>query len=213
MPTSAQAATVDATATIDLTSVASLTNIFEPLDQIVAISAGDSVTYDVTFANNQALRFTATSSGASGQFWINTLNTVGTHYQSLFSINNINLSLSGFSTDGTFVNPTLIAPVSQGQAHIGPNAVNFGLSSGQFISFTGFSLSYDVVSLTLVSGSLGPPVLYDDAWLTFRNVTASIVDAPTVPIPAALPLFATGLGLMGLLGWRRKRPARAARNS
>jgi hypothetical protein len=29
------------------------------------------------------------------------------------------------------------------------------------------------------------------------------------PIPAALPLFATGLGALGLLGWRRKRKAQA----
>jgi hypothetical protein len=29
----------------------------------------------------------------------------------------------------------------------------------------------------------------------------------TTPLPAALPLFATGLGAMGLLGWRRKRKA------
>jgi hypothetical protein len=29
----------------------------------------------------------------------------------------------------------------------------------------------------------------------------------TTPIPAALPLFATGLGGLGLLGWRRKRKA------
>jgi len=27
----------------------------------------------------------------------------------------------------------------------------------------------------------------------------------TTPLPAALPLFATGLGALGLLGWRRKR--------
>ena len=27
------------------------------------------------------------------------------------------------------------------------------------------------------------------------------------PLPAALPLFATGLGVWGLLGWRRKRKA------
>jgi hypothetical protein len=30
-----------------------------------------------------------------------------------------------------------------------------------------------------------------------------------IPTPAALPLFATGLGGLGLLGWRRKRKARA----
>ena len=30
------------------------------------------------------------------------------------------------------------------------------------------------------------------------------------PLPAALPLFATGLGAMGLLGWRKKRKAAAA---
>jgi hypothetical protein len=30
------------------------------------------------------------------------------------------------------------------------------------------------------------------------------------PLPAALPLFATGLGGLGLLGWRRKRKAAAA---
>jgi len=30
----------------------------------------------------------------------------------------------------------------------------------------------------------------------------------TTPVPAAFPLFATGLGGLGLLGWRRKRKAR-----
>jgi hypothetical protein len=33
---------------------------------------------------------------------------------------------------------------------------------------------------------------------------------PTTPLPAALPLFATGLGALGLLGWRRKRKARVS---
>ena len=32
----------------------------------------------------------------------------------------------------------------------------------------------------------------------------------TTPIPAALPLFGTGLGVLGLLGWRRKRKAALA---
>jgi PEP-CTERM motif len=30
---------------------------------------------------------------------------------------------------------------------------------------------------------------------------------PPVPLPATLPLFASGLGALGLLGWRRKRKA------
>ena len=34
----------------------------------------------------------------------------------------------------------------------------------------------------------------------------------TTPIPAALPLFATGLGGLGLFGWRRKRKQIAALN-
>jgi hypothetical protein len=32
----------------------------------------------------------------------------------------------------------------------------------------------------------------------------------TTPLPAALPLFATGLGGLGLFGWRRKRKAAVA---
>jgi hypothetical protein len=32
-----------------------------------------------------------------------------------------------------------------------------------------------------------------------------VVAASATPLPAALPLFATGLGALGLLGWRRKR--------
>jgi hypothetical protein len=32
-----------------------------------------------------------------------------------------------------------------------------------------------------------------------------IVGDATTPLPAALPLFASGLGALGLLGWRRKR--------
>jgi hypothetical protein len=35
------------------------------------------------------------------------------------------------------------------------------------------------------------------------------IDANATPLPAALPLFATGLGALGLLGWRRKRKAAA----
>jgi hypothetical protein len=42
----------------------------------------------------------------------------------------------------------------------------------------------------------------------FFQIGELIGPVPT-PLPAALPLFATGLGALGLLGWRRKRKARS----
>ena len=42
------------------------------------------------------------------------------------------------------------------------------------------------------------------------NVGGISLDVSAVPLPAALPLFATGLGALGLLGWRRKRKAKLA---
>jgi hypothetical protein len=36
-----------------------------------------------------------------------------------------------------------------------------------------------------------------------------IIGTAVTPLPAALPLFATGIGGLGLLGWRRKRKAQA----
>jgi hypothetical protein len=43
----------------------------------------------------------------------------------------------------------------------------------------------------------------------FRTFVDTGTSAAT-PLPAALPLFATGLGALGLFGWRRKRKAQAA---
>jgi PEP-CTERM motif len=44
-----------------------------------------------------------------------------------------------------------------------------------------------------------------------NNAVGTITASPaTVPLPSTLPLFATGLGVLGLLGWRRKRKAAVA---
>jgi hypothetical protein len=40
-------------------------------------------------------------------------------------------------------------------------------------------------------------------------VEGQMTEQVETPLPAALPLFATGLGGLGLLGWRRKRKAKA----
>ncbi len=71
-----------------------------------------------------------------------------------------------------------------------------------------------IVSGDAVAALIGSPTVYvnlasdnimvsssrDFASLGFANIQVS-----ATPLPAALPLFATGLGVMGLLGWLRKR--------
>jgi hypothetical protein len=41
--------------------------------------------------------------------------------------------------------------------------------------------------------------------ISFKILQSSGGNQTSTPLPAALPLFATGLGALGLLGWRRKR--------
>jgi hypothetical protein len=60
-------------------------------------------------------------------------------------------------------------------------------------------------------------IVNDGTGNTAGQITGlSLVAAPSVtplsatPLPAAFPLFASGLGVMGLLGWRRKRKNAAA---
>ena len=62
------------------------------------------------------------------------------------------------------------------------------------------------------TGRLFFDVLTPGGSLTFlsgHDYSSSLAESAT-PIPAALPLFASGLGALGLLGWRRKRKAQAA---
>ena len=65
-----------------------------------------------------------------------------------------------------------------------------------------FDLTSSLVALNYFYSKEGYP--YPDF------ITASWSGSGTflvTPLPAALPLFGTGLGMMGLLGWRRKRKA------
>jgi hypothetical protein len=56
--------------------------------------------------------------------------------------------------------------------------------------------------------SLGvTPGIYVWTWGPGANQSFTLDIMNPIPIPAALPLFATGLGALGLMGWRRKRKA------
>jgi hypothetical protein len=65
----------------------------------------------------------------------------------------------------------------------------------------------------VIPGSIGNTLIFIVGDANDNNLdTAAFIQGlgnaaplPETPLPAALPLFATGLGAMGLLGWRRKR--------
>ena len=78
--------------------------------------------------------------------------------------------------------------------------------------FSLLALGNPTVSLALQGpghGVLGD-TNFNGAGLDFSTITINTSDAVgATPLPTALPLFAAGLGGLGLLGWRRKKKAAA----
>ena len=87
---------------------------------------------------------------------------------------------------------------------------SFTVSSGAmiFANFSSLNASPPGFALNvgLIVGQL--EILDDEGDLVFGTISFSPV--AETPLPGALPLFATGLGALGLMTWRRKRKAVAA---
>jgi hypothetical protein len=90
-----------------------------------------------------------------------------------------------------------------------------GMTVSQFLTLNetllgGGSGIYGILDIDLLDDQLNTAfdpssdLSFADAHLTVTNPNLS-----ATPLPAALPLFATGLGALGLLGWRRKKKAAA----
>ena len=88
--------------------------------------------------------------------------------------------------------------------------VESGSQSGKVVDL--FTLTATGTNFWASAAAVLTPTTNFGSWYGhgFEAVTAA-QDAGlnTTPLPAALPLFATGIGAIGLLGWRRKRKAQA----
>jgi hypothetical protein len=155
---------------------------------VTGVSPGDTITFDV-FADNGG-------SSLISQTW---------------SVTDIT---SATITAGTY-SATTSGPVS------GLSSGSFTTNSSGFLATLSFSALFqngtDTNGATLFSYYMngGNPIWFEETFgnsfnanvvPNIDNTTISLV--PT-PLPAAFPLFATGIGGLGLLGWRRKRKARA----
>jgi hypothetical protein len=170
-------------------------------------ASADLITVDFTTTSSPSCTSAPCSWGVSpsspvpGDFVVDTTKT------GLAAIVNVDWMVSStktFTTSGllsdsfvTFSNDTVTAflldwgPTTGGFSH---NIVGVNTNSSGLNQFILWDEAHTLIQCTL--GSAGC------ASITGQSVTVT-------PLPAALPLFATGLGGLGLLGWRRKRRAQA----
>jgi hypothetical protein len=124
---------------------------------------------------------------------------------------------------------TVEVTVTANQISVGPTPVCTPYCTYTAVSFNGFEIDYSgvtIASATLDSGSSLPgftqsdiSITSDSIFLNFESLTqaagqVALIDVNSgvtaTPLPAALPLFASGLGALGLFGWRRKRKTAAS---
>jgi hypothetical protein len=81
-----------------------------------------------------------------------------------------------------------------------------GISAGALAAVIFFSVDASGVPSALTTAAISTT----SANFIDTKPTVTLVPTPATPLPATLPLFATGLGALGLLRWRRKRKARVS---
>lgn len=186
IPTISHAALIDIDTTYDLNSgLSSFTN----LDNgPVSIADGDNVDLTVDFSNDLAL--TIEDGGEVLRGWLYAADNL-----SSFSLDNIVFELLGFSGTNGAQSVFNLGSQNGGAAHLGPNLDNF-LSAGQSATFTGYRVTYDVLSIAQ------SPHDYGQLWFLASGNNLSVGPAPKVPEPSALALL--GLGLLGFRLSRKK---------
>ena len=173
-----------------LSSVAAIT--------FLALASGpaDALTFDFSFINTEG-NVTGTVTGEIDGLVNNASGQQATAV-------NIDLYPAGLGTLGT-VPISVPLPVSTYNKFT-VNSSGF-LTSVYFAEVNPFTYTLvlnSVAQVFYLSNSRDCPACVEDSLLTITTPSTS-----ATPLPAALPLFATGLGALGLLGWRRKRKAAA----
>jgi len=164
-----------------------------------------TVTYALTFTPTQG-----TATGGTGVLTLNefpglltTINTNGNDHDGVAAdFVSLTVHVDGF--DFTFNNSNVFSIGESNGVWNNISANSNQTSDGvHLFSIGAGGLTYNLqeINVAQIGGgtiAVGPGVI--------QTVTGT---AATTPLPAALPLFASGVGALGLFGWRRKRKVAA----
>jgi hypothetical protein len=135
-----------------------------------------------------------------------------------------NFNLTGTFTDGTHIE-TITGKVESNSSLTNIDFYNTFSTNGLGlidVALAGYALNTSIgpigpilassgnLTPTFGGGSFATAGSDGDLQFTGSDSLTFTATVNTTPLPAALPLFATGLGTLGLLGWRRKRKAAAS---
>jgi hypothetical protein len=110
----------------------------------------------------------------------------------------------------TNVHETLVTSSSRGSSAANFTAnLFFTDSGGTEAAFDASDSTFAVSVSGLFFNSVTDPTFKVGTYLGSNGDSLTITDISATPLPAALPLFASGIGALGLLGWRKKRRAAA----
>jgi hypothetical protein len=195
LPAAASAATLPpAIISITGNGTTFLPNVPSLSAQATGTSVFDTVTYTVEFATSAGTEHNAINVGVQSSVMLS-----------------MPLFASGFEAQVLITGGPSGTPLDLDITNVGTQSQNGLISfieNQQFSVFMKVALSPDPG--VTASGS-ADPIFTPPTGITVLTSDGIGNNSPALstPIPAALPLFATGLGALGLLGWRRKRKAQA----
>jgi hypothetical protein len=166
-------------------------------DLDITINSGTGSTVGSSLANSLGSEITVNGDGTFilgsnvSTGWVYTTGTPTT------------LSLDGLGAGAAGPKHLIIGP--PGPGNIYSNADGSIAGNGPHNPFLNQSAAF-----TITGSGLTADTIISGVDFSFGTVANAIIvpGVPSTPLPGTLPLFASGLGALGLFGWRRKRKAR-----